>query len=943
MNAPSPVSGSPQLRVFVFSDGRCSRYRAGRTVRALRAGGIPAEDVTGHTPAMLAGALAAAAGPLWLLGAGAWPATEAPFAAPPPSDTGLPLCAVGLVVAEPGRQRDPDEDARAWARLQSETGGDLDRDGSLSTRLPRLASVYLEPPAVASLAGRLAAGEPWPGALRAELAAERRRVVRVPALDVHCDPSLRIAQIVTSLQQGGAERIALDLHQAASHRGLRSLLVTLGRPTRAAFPPPPGTVDVSAAGTSRQERVRAAADAAARFAADLVHGHLLEAEDVSRLAASEVPLVLTIHNARPGWPQGLATLQPKDAALLIACSQAVESDLRAARIPVPVRTVWNGIDFGRFERTPDLERAAEECRKRLGIRADDFVLLALANPRPQKRLEILPAILAATRAELARRGIARDARLVVAGEASHASAAAVGSEAALLAAIVASGLGGRVDLVGAAADVAPLVAAASVLVSCSAYEGLSLAQLEAIAAGLPVVATAVGGSPEIANDNPAMFLLPPQAGPEEYAVLLADVARRPPEPGGSAAAVHFSRPRMVEGYSRLYPRAIEASRGRGPGDGLWLVANNFSTGGAQSSARRLLLELAGKGIRVRAAVLEEQTDWPTPGRRALSAAGIPVLALPPAGTVDPAEAVSLLMESIDADRPRAVVLWNAITQYKILLADSLLDVPLYDVSPGEMYFDSLEKYFRNPRPGLPYRTPRQYGARLSGVIVKYRAEGAQAAEWLGAPVHVVPNGVPLGPSPAERPPRDRLVIGTAARISPQKKIEQLLLAIREADSRLPAHVLRIAGGVERGCADYAEHLRRLADGLPVEWLGELHDLRSFLQDLDLFAMISEPAGCPNASLEAMAAGLPVVATDAGGAAEQVVDGVTGRLVPRDDTPALADALVDQARDPRRLARCGAAGRARAEELFDEKRMIEDYCRILLRATASGQEKTGQVR
>ena len=57
-------------------------------------------------------------------------------------------------------------------------------------------------------------------------------------------------------------------------------------------------------------------------------------------------------------------------------------------------------------------------------------------------------------------------------------------------------------------------------------------------------------------------------------------------------------------------------------------------------------------------------------------------------------------------------------------------------------------------------------------------------------------------------------------------------------------------------------------------------------------MISEPAGCPNASLEALAAGVPVVATDVGGASEQIVDGVTGRLVARRDAAALAEAIVE---------------------------------------------------
>lgn len=106
-------------------------------------------------------------------------------------------------------------------------------------------------------------------------------------------------------------------------------------------------------------------------------------------------------------------------------------------------------------------------------------------------------------------------------------------------------------------------------------------------------------------------------------------------------------------------------------------------------------------------------------------------------------------------------------------------------------------------------------------------------------------------------------------------------------------------------------------------------MREFHRDLDLFAMISEPAGCPNASLEAMAAGLPIVATDFGGAAEQVVDGVTGRIVARGDAEAFAAALVELGRDATLRESYGNAGRRRAETHFDRRRMIAAYRRIFL--------------
>src|SRR5207302_1440799 len=144
------------------------------------------------------------------------------------------------------------------------------------------------------------------------------------------------------------------------------------------------------------------------------------------------------------------------------------------------------------------------------------------------------------------------------------------------------------------------------------------------------------------------------------------------------------------------------------------------------------------GVRARAAVIEEDPARPTPGRRALAARGIDVLALEAAGTVDAADALAPLLDAIDADPPAAILLWNARPVYKVLLADLALDVPLYDVSPGAMNFTALERYFARPRAGLPYRTAREYGARLAGAVVKFTGEAARAREVLGAPVHVIP-------------------------------------------------------------------------------------------------------------------------------------------------------------------------------------------------------------
>ena len=173
------------------------------------------------------------------------------------------------------------------------------------------------------------------------------------------------------------------------------------------------------------------------------------------------------------------------------------------------------------------------------------------------------------------------------------------------------------------------------------------------------------------------------------------------------------------------------------------------------------------------------------------------------------------------------------------------------------------------------------------------------------------------------------MIGTSARINPHKRLDFLIDALRCAHPALPAYALRIAGGVENGCDDHAAHLRERAQGLPVDWQGALDDVTAFLRDLDIFVLVAEPAGCPNASLEAMAAGLPVIATDVGGMAEQVADGVTGRLVGRDDVRGFAAAIVEMASDQERRLSWGEAGKQRAAERFGLERMIAEYCRVCL--------------
>jgi glycosyltransferase involved in cell wall biosynthesis len=122
----------------------------------------------------------------------------------------------------------------------------------------------------------------------------------------------------------------------------------------------------------------------------------------------------------------------------------------------------------------------------------------------------------------------------------------------------------------------------------------------------------------------------------------------------------------------------------------------------------------------------------------------------------------------------------------------------------------------------------------------------------------------------------------------------------------------------------------------VRFLGHCLDVERVFAALDIFVLSSTSEGLSNTILEAMATGLPVVATRVGGADELVDVGRTGLLVPPADADALAGALEDLVAQEARRTSMGSAGRHVADERFGVDRMLRDYtnlyCRIEPRAT-----------
>jgi glycosyltransferase involved in cell wall biosynthesis len=175
--------------------------------------------------------------------------------------------------------------------------------------------------------------------------------------------------------------------------------------------------------------------------------------------------------------------------------------------------------------------------------------------------------------------------------------------------------------------------------------------------------------------------------------------------------------------------------------------------------------------------------------------------------------------------------------------------------------------------------------------------------------------------PAEGP-----VIGTVGRLVPIKGHEWLLKAAPRVLAEFPR-----ATFVFLGEGPLLGRLQQVAGELGISgrvmFLGARQDVPECLAAFDLFAFPSLNEGMGRALIEAMAVGLPAVATRVGGIPDVVTDGETGILVPPQDAAALADALLTMLRDPARRQAYGQAARRSMDERFDVESMVRALDRL----------------
>jgi glycosyltransferase involved in cell wall biosynthesis len=294
---------------------------------------------------------------------------------------------------------------------------------------------------------------------------------------------------------------------------------------------------------------------------DLIHSHLPDVNLYSCLAgfAAGVPTVTTYHGS-PTEPQKRINFRSLKYALIrrlstriVAVSDWLKDDLvKTAQFPPgKLKTIYNGVDWRRFA----LPSNSVTKRKELNIGLDEKLVGMVANLRPAKGYQYFVRAAAIIAKSIPK------VRFLIIGEEDEELKETVIQE------IEARGLTDKVILLGFREDVPELLKLLDVFVLSSVSEGLSIATIEAMAAGVPVVVTRSGGPQEVVVDGRAGFLVPreDEKSLAEKALLLLENRELATRMGKEAQAQvrgKFSIDTMIRNYETVYQDCLNHREGQ---------------------------------------------------------------------------------------------------------------------------------------------------------------------------------------------------------------------------------------------------------------------------------------------------------------------------------------------------------------------------------------------
>lgn len=362
-------------------------------------------------------------------------------------------------------------------------------------------------------------------------------------------------------------------------------------------------------------------------------------------------------------------------------------------------------------------------------------------------------------------------------------------------------------------------------------------------------------------------------------------------------------------------------------------------GGAQAHVRTLL---AAARERAEVALATSSEGWLTQEARSM---GVPVFLVPelvqPLSPTKDVRAVLTLCRLFRRLGPDVVHLHSSKAGLLGRVAARLAGVQAVFTAHGWAFTEGASANRRRLAIWLE-RLAAPLAARIIAVSSYDTTLAARCRVGRDGQVLTVHNGIPSLTRRVETTATPLCRVVMTARFAPPKDQCALIRAVVQVPG---VHLTLIGDG------ELLPEAQALAARLGVQdrvtFLGARSDVPELLSQADVFALISHYEGFPISILEAMRAGLPVIASDVGGVREAVQPDVTGLLVPRADGAALVTALHALAADPQRRRAMGAASRERFETHFTQETMLDAtwgiYLDVLLRqAPPRGQVGSGRA-